>query len=265
MPDTRTLRPGYLVSLRTQIKGGVRYEVETLDPDHTEGDARVAEWKTRRTVEAPEEHAQAIKVRSKARSFITSVCTDSAFGYLCPLANRDALDTAIANARIAADSFNAGASIYRITVNVIKGEVASDDLEAIRAIRGEIADLLESMTRGIAALDPEEVRKAANKAREVAGMLTPEASGRVAEAIKEARAAAREMVKRAGEAGESAAGIVAEEAIRRIEEARLSFLDLEAPAEVPAEAPIAPALDLMPSESIPEAPPAVPALPALEM
>jgi aminoglycoside N3'-acetyltransferase len=74
-------------------------------------------------------------------------------------------------------------------------------------------------------------------------------SKKVSEAITQARTAARAIVARVQKAGETAATVVAELSIRRIEEARFSFLDFDEAATQAAEQP-ARALDLGPDPAI---------------
>ena len=99
--QTSTLRPGFLVSLKSSVTGNVQYSSEEIVADHVaeETGARVAKWQTERVIADPEEHENAIKVRSKCRSLITSICTSSAFGLLCPEGAGEALSKAIAQAR----------------------------------------------------------------------------------------------------------------------------------------------------------------------
>ena len=82
--QTSILRPGLLVSLRTSIKGNVRYFTTELEKEHIteEGEER-ARWETERTVRDPEEQKRALKARSLARSAVQTVCSHSDFGLLC--------------------------------------------------------------------------------------------------------------------------------------------------------------------------------------
>ena len=57
---TQILKPGLLVSLKSTLRGGVSYRTEDINPDHAEGDARVAVWKTERTIINADEHAAAV-------------------------------------------------------------------------------------------------------------------------------------------------------------------------------------------------------------
>ena len=102
---TNTLRPGYLVSLKTSIRGNVDYSKRDIEQDAlTETGARVAVWETVRTIANPVEYEAAKVARSKARSLVVSVCSQTSFGYLCPEINSDKLVAAIAEARkVAAD------------------------------------------------------------------------------------------------------------------------------------------------------------------
>ncbi len=131
---------------------------------------------------------------------------------------------------------------------VLVGRIAQDDAEAARAIGNEIRELLDQMRDGIAAADPAVIREAATKAKNIAGMLSPDVGAKVSAAIKEARDTARAMVKRIEKAGERAADVVAQCSTARIEAARFAFLDLDDAVTVTPEAPAARGLDLQPDE-----------------
>lgn len=219
-----TLRPGLLVSLKTSVVGNVKYNKQEIEADHLTTDgARLAKWETERLISDPEEHENATKVRSKALGLVRTVCARSAFGLLCPEADSDTLERAIREARRLADEFNATAKLTRVTVYAIIGRIAPDDVEAVKAINSEVRDLLQEMETGLRNLDVKAVRDAANRARNVGSMLTPTAEARVRSAIEAARSAARKIVQ----AGEEAVGEIDRTTLRRIEEARTAFLDLD--------------------------------------
>lgn len=241
---TSTLRPGLLVSLKTSTRGNVRYDKVDLDAETGEDGAAKARWETTRTIADPVEYDRACKTRSKAAALIRRVCTNSAFGLLCPHENSDQLEAAIKEARELTEAFNSEAALTRIHVYVIAGQVAADDVEAVKAINSEVRELLEAMAEGVRNTDVKVIREAASKAKELGAMLSPDAEARVRIAIDTARSAARQIVK----AGEQAALEIDKAAIRKITEQRTAFLDLsegEAPAAPKAEAR---ALDLAPDE-----------------
>lgn len=219
-----TLRPGLLVNLSTRVQGNVSYDKIDIEPDHKDEDgARRARWETERTIKEPEEHQAAIQVRSKARSLIVSVCSNTGFGLLCPLTEAGKLDAAIEEADKLINEFNRRARITQVKVFVLCGRVEPNDAAAVRAIKGEIESLVEQMESGVRNLDVGAIRDAANKAREMGTMLSPEASEPVKAAIKAARAAARQITK-AGEEG----GVVVDQAIlTELAQARTRFLDLD--------------------------------------
>ena len=242
-----TLRPGLLVSLKTSIRGNVSYQTRDLEHEHAvAGGQTRARWETERTVANKAELTRAVKARTAARTAITSVCSRSSFGLLCPEAWGKALQDGITRARQVAAEFNARARVTELAVYVIVGRVAQDDVEAVRAINSEVRDLMRDMTVGIKELDVKRVRDAANRARSVGSMLTPEAAERVKAAIDAARGAARQITK----AGEEAAKEVDREAIKKINQARTAFLDLDASAVLPTRAPAARgrAVDLAPDD-----------------
>lgn len=242
--QSTTLRPGLLVSLKTSLSGNVSYDKLILEGEHrTEQGAARARWETTKTIADPEEHARAEKARSKAASIIRGVCSQSAFGLLCPEADKDKLESAVTEARRIADAFNDGAALSRVSVYVITGRIAADDVEAVRAINSEVSDLMARMAEGVRNVDVKAIRDAADRAVQVGRMLPVEIQARAQLAIDAARKAAREIVK----AGETAAQEIDTRAIRQITEARTSFLDLDDAGEVQAPTETGLAVDLEPA------------------
>lgn len=249
--NMNTLRPGLLVSLKTGLTGNVNYEKTVLEQNRKTDDGAVkAKWETTRIIHDPEEHEAGRKAQMDARVAIVKVCTNTAFGLLCPEANAQQLDAAIAEARSIADKFNASAKLSRLHVYVIAGRVAADDVEAVKAINNEVRSLLEDMKSGIKNVNVKAIRQAADEAKRLGEMLTPDAAGRVTVAIEAARAAARKIVK----AGEQAAQEVDISAIKRLEECRTSFLDLDGGQAVASPEADSRALDLLPESEVKEAP-----------
>ena len=144
-----------------------------------------------------------------------------------------------------AETFNVTANYTRIGVYVITGRVASDDVEAVRAINSEVQALLSAMEKGVQNLDATAIRDAANKARELGSMLSPDAQERMQVAIDAARSAARRIKK----AGEGAALIIDTYAIGQITAARTAFIDLDDAREVAAPVVDGRAVDFTPDES----------------
>src|SRR5215472_2459644 len=232
--QTSTLRPGFLVSLKTTLRGNVSYRTLDIEADHKlESGERRAVWKTTRTVYDADEQARAVKARSKARSIVTGVCAQSAFGLLCPESNADNLQKAIAEADAVARAFNTNATVTRLAFFVLVGRVASDDLSAMRAINSEVRDLLADMESGVKNLDAAAIRDAANKATGIGKMLTPEAAERLQATIEAVRKQARAIIK----AGETAAVEVDATVFKQLEESRTAFLEIGDDVQTPIAAP----------------------------
>lgn len=227
MLNPTILRPGILVSLRTSIRGNVSYKTFDLGTELVDG-VEVTKWDTERTTRDKEEQERAVKARSKARSILSSVCVHSDFGLLCLQSRRAELDAAIAEARKVANEFNLSAQVSRLSVNIVTGEIAPNDQLAIRGIKTELRELIEDMQEGMKNLDVKKIREAADKARMVGQMLTPDAQAQVQEAIDLARKTAREIKR----AGESAAIEVDRAAIAKVAQARTAFLDLDDQGEI---------------------------------
>lgn len=246
---TSVLKPGYLVSLKTAIKGGVTYTRKDTDPEHrTDAGAVVAAWETSKEIPDPDDYDRAILARTAARSAVGKVCAYSpAFGFLCPLSNEGELDDAIREARRIATEHNATTTGSYLQISVICGRIAQDDAEAARAVGTEMRELMEQIQAGIRKADPALIREAANRAKGMESMLSAEVSGQVSAAIVEAREAARAIVKRVQKSGETAAAVVAELNISRIERARFAFLDLDESAEAESVAPAGRGIDYEPA------------------
>lgn len=257
-----TLRPGLLVSFKTSIRGNVSYDKRDIETEHkTASGKSKAKWETERTIADPEEYEAAVKVRTKIQGVVRRICTDSAFGMLCREDNEPALNAAIEEAYRLAEEFNSSAALTRVSFGIMKGRIAADDVEAVKAINSEVRGLMRDMEDGIRNMDPAAIRAAAQKARDVGNMLTPQTAASLRIAIDASREAARKITK-AVKAGEQAAYEVDQAAIRQITEQRVAFLDLGEQGEIESPSITGRALDLAPETGV-----AVPnvASPSLEM
>lgn len=247
--STSTLRPGLLVSLKTTLTGNTKYIKQTIEGEHiTDAGEQRARWETERVVSDPAEKELADKARGRCSTLIRSICAKSAFGLLCPLADRDRLMAATAAAREVAAEFNSVAKLSRLSVNVMVGEIAQDDVEAVKAINSEVRDLLAEMEDGVQRLDVKAVRDAANRARSVGQMLSPDAQVRLQFAIDAVRAQATAINK----AGDAAAVEIDKRTLRTLAEARTAFLDLDEAQEVKAPKAKAVAVDFDPAPEQPK-------------
>jgi len=230
----KILKPGLLIALKSTVSGGVQYRRVDLEM----GKER-SRWDTIRVTEDPEEHDRAVKARGKAVSEIRSVCSFTTFGLLCPEDREADLDAAIVRARAIVTEHNATARATRVSVFALKGRIASTDEEAARALSEEVTSLMSAMTAGIDKLDVKAIRDAATKAQELGAMLDETQVGKVAEAVEQARRAARTIVKRVEKDGEEAAKVLQDIQRGAIDRARIAFLDYETgPTVAEPDAPV---------------------------
>lgn len=240
--ESKTLRPGLLVSLKSALTGNIYYSKTMLEPEHvTESGVEKAVWETVRTIIDRPEHDRGRKAQAEARALITKVCLNTTFGLLCPESKTEELTAALFEARKVAIEFNKAARLSKLDVYVITGRIAPDDVEAVKAISNEIQGLMRTMKEGISNMNPKVIRDAANEARKLGSMLAPGSAERVKEAIDVARKAARQINK----AGEAAAQEVDKEAMKKLEDCRVAFLDLDGAAEIAAPAEEARAVDFV--------------------
>jgi len=223
--DKSTVRPGLLVSLKTVLQGNVKYLKTELEEDHAIDDGgRKARWETERTIANAQEHEDAVKVRSKCRILIMSVCAKSNFGLLCSIEKQKQLEEAVSESRRLAESFNATSSLSKIGVFVLVGELVANEVEAARAINFEVRGLIDSMEQGIKKLDVKQIRDAALRAKNLGSMLTDGANEKLSEAIKAARKVATAITKQ----GEVASSEIDQQTMTTLADARTAFLDLSA-------------------------------------
>lgn len=230
MSGTTILRPGYLVSLKTAIRGGIEYQRKDLDLGELELDvtpeADVKRWETVRTIADREEHARAVELRTRIVGAIRRVCVQTSFGLLCPLDREAALDESIALTADLAAEWNRTAKYSRVDVYLLRGRIAETDEESTRAIASEVRSLLDEMEAGVRQLDVPSVRDAARRARELAKALDASSAARMGAAIQSARDAARAIVRRVEKGGEVAADVLSELNLGPIAAARFAVLDL---------------------------------------
>lgn len=240
--STTSIRPGLMISLSTRVEGGVSYQRENLDAPETAPatkGATIEKWNTTKIVEDPAEHERAGKVIGKARGLISSVCARTAFGLLCPEEREAEVDAAIVEARKLVAEYNASATFTHCRIYALKGRIANTEEESARAIGEEVATLIAAMNAGIDKLNPEAIRDAAAKAKQLQEMLGPDQADAVKGAIEQARKAARAITKRVINEGEAAAIVLKDLARGSLEKARIAFLDFEeqSPAVVEAVLP----------------------------
>lgn len=223
--DTKLMRPGLLVALKTHVRGGVEYRREDLEGDD---EGKFVKWETTRLMEDPAEHDAAVKAAGAASRLVSKLCVHTEFGLLCLLTKEGELDAAVAEARAKVNAFNEQAKTCKIQVHTVKARIADNDAEAIRALVDEARDLLDAMQLGIKNADVEAIRDAATalKSKRLADIMTPQSSSWVNTAMEAARETATALVRRAGNLGNTALNSVIEVETESFTTARMEFLEL---------------------------------------
>ena len=247
----KIIRPGILVSRKTRIIGGVEYQRREID-SHRDGAAQVDEWQTRKVVRDKEEHERATQVRNACSGKVRGVCADTGFGWVCRDDDTAELADAIAWARQHAAEFNSTAKTCAVEVTFLTARFASDEAQAVAAITGELAGLLQSMESGIRAGDVKAVRDAAKAALQTGKLLDDTQVEGIDAAVAQARAAATKVAREIREKGEIAAEELRAIDLEKVRTARFAFLDLsgescdkpgdEDDTQEAAEEPVAPAI-----------------------
>lgn len=234
---TQLIKPGILVDLSTFVRGAVTYTHDETENKREDG-KHVRKWKGEVIIDDPEENDRAKSVRGDMRGLILACCSRSPLGTLiCDFAREEELDGAYAEAKKLADKFNETAALTNVSILVIKGRLMTDDDETVRELSKTMQELIAEMDDGVRALDEKAIRKAANDAAAMAGMLDPKAEEFASEAIKQARKMARVITKRIKKNGEAANVVMADMQRGSIEAARVAFLDLDDQGAVAEQAP----------------------------
>lgn len=227
---TQLLRPGFMVCLKSKLVGGTEYQVHEQDTQQ-EGATLKKRRDSTTIVYDVDEHERAVKVRGAATYMISRHCVKTPFTLLCPKSNSEELDRGMAEAKQLVEDFNASSVYTKISLYVLKGVLLGDDEENARAIAAEVRSLLAETEAAIKRMDPEAIREAITKANEVSAMLVEEQQEKIAEAIKLARTAAREIKKTIKNKGEGAINVLTDYRVelKALEVAKNSFLDFEEP------------------------------------
>jgi hypothetical protein len=161
------------------------------------------------------------------------------FTLLCPKVNEAALDEGIAAAKFLVNDFNEKSVYTKISLYVLKGQLASDDEESAAAIAAEMRSLLAEVGEAIRKMDPDAIREALTKANEVSEMLVEEEQNKVSGALEMARVAAREIKKTIKKQGIEAINVAKDYQVELIalQQASAGFLDFEDPVAPVNEAP----------------------------
>lgn len=225
-----TLKPGFLVALKTAIRGGVEYRRKTLEQTTVGKAGRRKRWETVRVVRDAEEYRRAVEARSQATQAIRRVASMTSFGMIVPLDREADLEQAEREAQARAGAFNSNAQYSRVEVFMLKGRIAETDEQATRAIASEVSGLLRQMEAGIASLDVASIRDAANKARSLAQALDAKSAAKMGKALRAARKAAREISLRVEKKGEDAKRVLRSLDLAPIQALRFALLDADEPA-----------------------------------
>ncbi len=228
-----TIRPGYLIALRTEMTGGVRYFREDLRDDKTPAGGEETEWKTLKIVEDRKEHRQASLLRSKVSNAVRKCCVFTPFGLICPATDREKLNQVVAQVQSEIRDFNSQSRHTKLSLNVLPGRIAADDVEANRAIASEMRELAKRMKQAVREADVKGIREAALLASRMGAVLGDAEKEKVNKAVKAARDAARMVVKEVEKGGAKIEKVLPKMKLGPISQMRFAFLDTDGDSEEP--------------------------------
>jgi hypothetical protein len=231
MENTETFTAGLSLALTVRISGGVEYKREEKRTRTVATGAKVEKWETEKTTANPAEWEAAVALRGDVRHTITRLCARTPLGdlLLIPPTRETDVRAALDAARARINAHNASASAHHLVMGCVLLRFVPEDEWTARSIRGEIFAVLTRMDSGIGNADAEAIREAADAAKRIGPMLTPEAAVALEQAVEQARRAAREITRRlkAGEEAEVVIGEIMEHSTGRIADAMIYFAEEE--------------------------------------
>ena len=188
------------------------------------------------TIVNPKEHNEAKKLIGSLSNKLRKYGTRIQDGVLAiPLNLEKEWDEERATAKSDAAEFNRSSTHHKITVNAIKLQamVGEEELMA-KKLCYEVQQIMSDMKASLNSLDVDKIREAATEARYKAMSLAPgRQRGALEEAVKEARRAARQILKLdIADKAEDIEAVKTELETSAIESARLMFLDFAVPDEI---------------------------------
>ena len=222
-------RPRRRRVLDEQIEHGSRGGIETL----------TKMTKAETMIVNPKELEQAKKIQSSEGYKLRRIGTRVADGVLLfPLTAEGAFDSARASAKAEAAGFNAGSTHYEVVVDAIKlGVIESEERQVAQKMTYEIQTVLFELQSAITRCDAKAIREAALAAKyKVDGIGDSSLRSTLANAVSEAREAAKYIIAETEKAGRTIEDVQADVAVRysSVSTAQMAFLELEVPVEVQA-------------------------------
>ena len=226
-----TLKPGYLISVKTELRGGIQYLREDIRKEELPNGAEEQEWKTIKKIEDSEEFKKATLLRAKVASMISSKCKLTPFGLICSEEDLPIVEKAAELGELMIEEFNATAKHTIIRLNFLPALITSDEETAARNIAKQMRALAADMKNAVRQGDVEAIREAAKKAAMMRDLLGEEERTRVSLAVKEARDAARLITKEVIKNKEKIEKVLPKIKLGAISKMRFAFMDTEAPKD----------------------------------
>jgi hypothetical protein len=221
------MKPSYLVSVKTSLNGGIQYNRKDVRDEHLEDGSEEQEWNTTKVISDPEEYKVATLLRAKVAGMISNKCKLTPFGLICPEGEIETVQLTEQLAQLEVEEYNINAKYTTISLNVMMGYIASDDVQAAQRIAKQMRDLATEMKRCVRAGDIEGIREAAKTANQMRAILGEEEKARVSLAVKEARDAARTITKEVVKNGKKVDAVVPALKVGAISKMRLAFIDID--------------------------------------
>jgi hypothetical protein len=187
------------------------------------------------TIVNPKEHEEAKKLIGSLSSKLRKYGTRIQDGVIAiPLKLETDWDEERTEAKREAARFNKQSTHHKVVVNAIKLQamVGEEELMA-KKLAYEVQQIMRDMKASLDSMDVDKIREAATEAKYKALSLAPGMQrGALEAAVREARSAARKIVKETKEVAGDIERVKRQLETSAVESARLMFLDFDVPDEI---------------------------------
>lgn len=194
--STLHVRPCILVIDKLLVERAVEYNRTDISCKANPDGSEDAKWETERHYKNRQETQKANQLYSAARAKLHAVCHRTDIGFICPEANRDKLETAIAEARKLVEDGNEVFQHCSVRFRVVCTELKTDNMPGVTTIQEVLEENVEKLKEALLSFDPTKATTILNSSKNLVGLFQDPASRQALETSrKEAKQLAGEIRK----------------------------------------------------------------------
>ncbi len=155
---TTDLRPCLLVNLDCSRRGGQHYTRANERVIPTEDGSEKSEWETEKTIDNPDEFAEATSLQGKAKRAFAKLGRHTPGGIVVNRDKQDEVNALIEEWNASFDEFNTRATTTEVNFWVWVFDVTGENVSNLQVLIDQLADYLESLEQAVRGVEPAEIR-----------------------------------------------------------------------------------------------------------